>query len=97
METQQSIGAWQVATFGSLPSLAVGIDRAYSEMRELCATFTRLSAAEEMADVMIVLLGTAEQFGIDLQAEVDAKMQINRNRQWNVTSEGTGYHIKETR
>lgn len=38
--------------------------------------------AEEMADVFIALLSTAEELGIDLGGEVVRKMEINRERPW---------------
>jgi hypothetical protein len=49
----------------------------------------------ELADVVIVLYGVAGMRGIDLQAEVDKKMAINRARRWKPNGDGTGYHIKE--
>jgi NTP pyrophosphatase (non-canonical NTP hydrolase) len=48
--------------------------------------------AEEMADVMIVLLQAAEAYDIDLLGAVDAKMKVNRARKWNVTESGIGQH-----
>lgn len=49
----------------------------------------------EAADVLIVLYGLAGMRGIDLHAEVDKKMQINRSRRWKANGDGTGYHIRE--
>ena len=37
---------------------------------------------EELADVAIYLLGLSEILGIDLKAEIERKMEINRNRQY---------------
>jgi hypothetical protein len=51
--------------------------------------------AREMADCAIVLDVLAERRGVDLRAEVDAKMKINRARKWKVNNDGTGYHIRE--
>ncbi len=50
----------------------------------------------EAADVAIVLHGLCHMRGIDLQAEVDKKMAVNRARKWRALGDGTGYHIKET-
>jgi hypothetical protein len=49
----------------------------------------------EMADCAIVLDTLAHRAGIDLQAEKDAKMKINRSRKWKSMGDGTGYHIRE--
>lgn len=38
--------------------------------------------AEEMADVLIALLSTAEELRIDLGGEVVRKMEINKRRPW---------------
>jgi NTP pyrophosphatase (non-canonical NTP hydrolase) len=51
--------------------------------------------AEEMADCAIVLAVIAHRRGVDLQAEVDEKMRINRSRTWRSHGDGTGYHVKE--
>jgi NTP pyrophosphatase (non-canonical NTP hydrolase) len=51
--------------------------------------------AEEMADVAIVLAVIAHRRGVDLQAEVDEKMRVNRSRTWKSHGDGTGYHVKE--
>ena len=37
---------------------------------------------EELADVMIYLLGLSEIVGVDLQKEVEEKMKINENREY---------------
>lgn len=39
---------------------------------------------EELADVAIYLLGLAEILGVDLGAEVERKMEINRRRRYGV-------------
>lgn len=98
-ETQQTIGAWQVATFGPLPSPSMGVIRAQDEMDELADAVIagdRDLMGREIADVVIVLSGMAEQLGIDLQAEIDRKMAINRARKWATAGDGTGRHVKET-
>lgn len=51
--------------------------------------------AEELADCSIVLAVIAARRGVDLQAEVDAKMATNRSRSWISNGDGTGYHTKE--
>lgn len=49
----------------------------------------------EAADVGIVLHALCAMKGIDLQAEIDKKMAVNRSRKWRALGDGTGYHIKE--
>jgi NTP pyrophosphatase (non-canonical NTP hydrolase) len=47
----------------------------------------------ELADCDIVLMTLAHRAGIDLQAERDKKMAINRARKWAVDGLGCGQHI----
>ncbi len=49
----------------------------------------------EMADCEIVLRVLSYRRDVDLQAEVDKKMLINRSRKWKLNDDGTGYHVKE--
>ena len=51
-----------------------------SEMRS--AHEDKAHYAEEMADVLIALLSTAEELGIDIGGEVVRKMEINKARPW---------------
>ena len=51
-----------------------------SEMRSACED--KAHYAEEMADVFIALLSTAEELRIDLGNEVVRKMEVNRERPW---------------
>lgn len=40
------------------------------------------SVGEELAEVMIYLLGISEIIGVDLQSEMENKIVINRNRRY---------------
>jgi hypothetical protein len=51
--------------------------------------------AFEIADVEIVLRVLAHRRGVNLQAYVDRKMQVNRSRRWKANGDGTGYHVKD--
>ena len=98
-ETQQSICAWTEETFGPAPSQARIAARANEEMAELLRLVTSNAydpheAAEEAADVVIVLYRLAHVCGVDLHAAIDRKMAINRQRKWAVTDDGHGYHVK---
>lgn len=97
-ENQKSICEWANATFG-LPVTALSIaERAESEMRELLAALDvddrAAKATEEAADVVIVLMRLFERFGTTLEAEVDRKMAINRERRWVLDGNGHGSHVK---
>ena len=96
-ETQQSISAWAVQTFGEAGSNLRCAERADEEMRELlerlCLDDAHPKAAEEIADVVIPLFRLAERLGVDLLDEVDKKMAINRTRRWRRDGTGHGYHV----
>ena len=96
-ETQRTIEEWRAKTFGKPPSLARMTARANEEMAELLRAVTtpdprRHDIMMEVADVVIVLMGVAEITGGDLAEAVDAKMQINRRRRWNLTYRGRIRH-----
>lgn len=93
-ETQATIGAWGVATFGPITDWEKACDRIAVEAIEAgeVARNNRGKLGEELADVVIVVMNIAHQAGIDLQAEIDAKMAINRARQWAVDGKGNGQH-----
>ena len=59
-----------------------------SEMRS--AHEDKAHYAEEMADVLIALLSTAEELRIDLGGEVVRKMEINKARPWKHGKEEQG-------
>lgn len=59
-----------------------------SEMRS--AHEDKAHYAEEMADVFIALLSTAEELGINLGGEVVRKMEINKGRPWKHKEESEG-------
>ena len=50
-------------------------------------------AAEEAADVVIVLCQVFGRLGKDLHKEIDRKMEINRKRRWAIDGAGHGHHI----
>ena len=98
-ETQQTISGWANATFGAADSNARVAARANEEMAELIRALTaddqHPKAAEEIADVVIILYRLAERLGVDLMSEIDRKMEINRSRKWNLDSTGHGYHVRD--
>lgn len=98
-ETQESISAWANQSFGEPASNARVAARANEEMAELLRALTDSDfspkAAEEIADVVIVLYRLATRLGVNLQDEIDAKMAINRDRVWAKSGTGHGYHVRE--
>lgn len=96
-ESQATISEWADATFGPAGSNARVAARANEEMAELLRVLTidddHPKAGEEVADVVIVLCRLASRLGVDLGAEVDRKMAINRGRVWDLDGTGHGYHV----
>lgn len=98
-ETQQTISEWAEATFGACGSNMRVAVRAQEELTELLRALSvdddHPKAAEEVADVVIVLQRLATRLGIDLWAEVERKMLVNRGRTWKMDGTGHGYHVRE--
>lgn len=99
MMDQEDIADWADETFGTASSNARVAARANEEMSELLRALTsddqHPKAAEEVADIIIVLCRLAQRMGFDIEAEIDRKMEINRKRQWNVDKDGHGYHVRD--
>lgn len=99
IENQKTISDWQLATFGIPSSCAAIAARANVEMSELllklAADDMHPGALKEIADVVIVLMGLADDLNGDLLAEVDRKMAINRARKWKMNGDGMGQHIDD--
>lgn len=97
-ETQESITAWADETFGPSTSNMRIATRANEEMAELLRALSvddaSPDAAVEIADVVIILNRLATKLGVDIAAEVDRKMEINRQRQWQLDGSGHGRHVR---
>lgn len=96
-ETSASIAAWADATFG-VPETNMSVwERANKEFQELHkkleADDGHPGAAEECADVRIVLDRMVHRLGSDMQREADRKMAVNRARPWQLTGDGHGQHV----
>lgn len=79
---QSRIGEWQARTFGADQTIP-GIDcHLIREFKELLDATTPEHQAEEMADILTLLMGRAELMGIDLVAEAEKKFAINLTRTW---------------
>ena len=96
-ETQQSIADWAKKTFGPANNHTVLVDRAMNEMTELkeaVRSNNTIEIGKETADVVILLYRILELNGLDLNAELNAKMLENRTRKWLAKGDGTGSHIE---
>lgn len=98
-ETQYTISSWADQTFGPAGSNARVAARANEEMAELMRALTvddnHPKAAEEIADVFIVLASLATRLGVDVAEIVSKKMEINRGRVWKKDGSGHGYHVRD--
>lgn len=97
-ETQESVSAWAVQTFGPVGSNLRVAARANEEMAELlrCLSVDDNSpnAPEECADVIIVLMRLLDRFEANMHDAIDAKMAKNRQRKWEKDGSGHGYHVR---
>lgn len=88
-ETSASIATWADATFGPVESNMSIWKRADTEFQELRLKLTEDDthprAAEEAADVCIVLDRTVHRLGCDMAQERQRKMATNRGRRWKLT------------
>lgn len=90
---------WQQETFG-VTTLQRAYERCIEELGELSRAvrggkLDKAKAAEECADVCIVMCAVCAELGFDLAAQIQAKMAINRKRKWRLTGDGCGYHEGE--
>jgi NTP pyrophosphatase (non-canonical NTP hydrolase) len=95
VETQYTITAWADKTFGHSRSILRSVKRADEEMRELITALKEsdnTKAAEEIADIFIVLYRSADMLHVDIHEVIDKKMEINRQREWLLDGTGHGYH-----
>jgi NTP pyrophosphatase (non-canonical NTP hydrolase) len=95
-ETQSTIALWGEETFGPVRDPVALAKRASIEMDELIEALEKgdtEEAARETADVLILLNRLSATLGFDLADAVDAKMKVNRARQWVPAGDGTGRHV----
>jgi len=102
IETQASIFAWREEAFGPVQSTMRLVTRLNEEVAELLTAVAvtkdeyHPKTAEEVADVAIILYTIATRLGVDLHAEIDRKMAVNRHKRvWKKDGSGHGYHVRE--
>jgi Protein of unknown function (DUF550) len=85
--SQQKISDWADDTFGPALSNARVAARANEKMAELLASSNdnHQGAGDEIADIVICLSRLATRIGVDIQAMVNLKMEINTGRHWRMT------------
>lgn len=96
METQATIAEW-AHSVGIDAEPVRAVERAQEEMDEALDEVRDGNldkASVELADVVICLYVAASKMGVDLQSEIDAKMKINRAREWRKDQTGCVYHVK---
>lgn len=94
-ESQATISGWGEETFGPVSDPVALARRASIEMEELIEALEKgdtEEAARETADVLILLNRLGTTLGFELVDAVDAKMKVNRARQWIPAGDGTGRH-----
>ena len=84
---QKQISEWQNKTFGDSKDRPVAIlTHLKREIEELeMSVLTNINKKEtstELADCVILLVGLAEAFNVDLATAVAKKMKVNRKRRW---------------
>lgn len=98
---QYGISKWAEETFGPASSNARVAARANEEMAELLRALTaddnHEKAAEEIADIVIVLYRLMTRLGKDMSEEIARKMEINLSRKWALTKDGHGYHVRDNK
>ena len=96
-ENQESISTWAMKTFGPAGSNLDVAKRAALEMAELIEALEAddhgLNAAEECADVVIILYRLMDRLGCDMRNEINRKMKINRKREWVTSKDGIGQYV----
>ena len=98
-EPSSSICVWGDETFGKVKDPVSLVTRAEAELTELKDALIAgdmPEAGKEAADVTILLHRLMAILGKDLSDEVDAKMAINRAREWQSAGDGTGSHSKKS-
>ena len=68
----------------------------YGELAEACDAYLKKKGdlGEELADVVLYLLGLCEILGIDLEKELLRKMEINEKRQY-IQRDGVNIRVRE--
>jgi NTP pyrophosphatase (non-canonical NTP hydrolase) len=91
-ELQAEIASWADSVVPNRTPLSI-ISKLLEEIGELLGS-ERMSDPGELADVMILCLDLAHLQKIDLGKAIRDKIEVNRNREWEVADNGSARHIK---
>lgn len=84
----EEIYEWQQATFGG----GTEYGRVMHFLEELKEYMADLSNGEEAADVFLLFIAITKNRGIDLRAEAERKLAINKKRTWAKAPGGYSKH-----
>jgi NTP pyrophosphatase (non-canonical NTP hydrolase) len=94
-KTVDDVRWWAFYALPNTTFIGQGIKLA-KETGELVGAITRAEQLEEFADIAIVfcnMLGMAQITMAELADAIDAKMEINRNRSWLKSPDGSYQHL----
>lgn len=93
--TQGSISHWATRTFGwsSPKTIAVRLNKEMAELLSALEHGEKDEAIKECADIYIMVSQIAEGLLVDLDDEVQKKMDINEKRQWKKGKDGSYQHV----
>lgn len=79
----------------NMSDTALEFCRAHEELSEAFSKYNKgeEGVAEEFADVMIFILGMCESMGFDLEKELVAKIEKNKNRKYKKTKSPDGKDV----
>lgn len=89
----EACGQWADQVFPHRTDASMFL-KMYGELAELIDAGD--DCGDEIADALILILDHARRKGIKPSAAVLAKLNINRQREWEFTNIGTMQHVKDT-
>lgn len=90
-ELQHSVSSWADETFPGRP-MQSALLKLYEEIGEMVRDIGNPS---EHADVYILMLDISHMAGVDVEQAILAKLEVNRQRAWRKTGNGTMQHTQE--
>lgn len=67
----------------------------YHETSELIDANTPAKKADEVADLLIMILDYAKRHNIEIEQAIKTKMEINNSRQWTTNALGVNQHVEQ--
>lgn len=91
------VGALVAEALGAARAKRKGIQHAAEELADVYITLCRLAwALSNVPRGRLVPRDMYDTNTVDIQTEVDRKMQVNRARQWVFDGQGSGQHVEHT-